>query len=71
MSQNTQRNSLHGFIETAAEGLLKEKDWHEQQLARIDAILNEMRALSEGKPFGEKSGRRAVRPVEEPTAEAA
>lgn len=72
MSQNTLRNSLHGYIEGAAEALLKEKDWHEQQIARIDAILDQMKALAEGKPFNEGRVRRprTVDTVED-TAQAA
>lgn len=70
MSQPTLRNSLHGHIESATESLLKERDWHEQQIARIDAIFEQMRALAEGKPFSvEKGAKRSIR-VEEP-AEAA
>lgn len=74
MSQNALRNSLHGYIENAAEALLKEKDWHEQQVARIDAILDQMKALAEGKPFNEGRSRRAPRAIEapeDPTAQAA
>lgn len=74
MSQTTLRNSLHGYIENAAEALLKEKDWHEQQIARIDAILDQMKALAEGKPFNEGRSRRVPRAIEvadETTAQAA
>jgi hypothetical protein len=59
MSQTTNRTSGHGFVESAAEELLKEKDWHEQQIARIEFILENMKHLVEGKPFGtEKSSKR-------------
>ena len=71
MSQVTLRNSLHGHIESAAEALLQERDWHEQQIARIESILEQMKALAEGKPFempkGAKKSSRAV----EDSAEAA
>jgi hypothetical protein len=71
MSQNTLRNSLHGYIESAGESLLKEKDWHEQQIARIEFLLENMKQLAEGKPFGEKGARRVSRVAEEDASQAA
>lgn len=50
MNHHASRAGAEGFITNAAENLLKERAWHVEQIARIDAILEQMKVLAESKP---------------------